>query len=161
MQEAFSLVPSYQVSVDLATGAAIAGKMYCGIRPDGVAFSDIQQLILTMDHIMDEIAFPQSTVEKRTFQKPMGFRLNTSRQQLLEMRRFMADKQAGDQATFIVQVEYRHEAEWQGSVKWVEGEQTREFASTLELIKFLDETGSACQSENAEKAQQEIERVKL
>ena len=138
MQDAFSLVPEYQICIDEAGGSNIAGRYYCGIKPQGEEFNDIQQLILSMDRVMDKISFPQSTVEKRTFEKQNRLRFRAQQDELLEMRRFMADKKPGDKATFVVQVEYRRDAEWQGSVKWVEGEETAEFASTLDLIKFLD-----------------------
>ena len=138
MQDAFSLVPVYQVCIDEAGARNIAGRFYCGMNRQGEEFNDIQQLILSMDKIMDRISFPQSTVEKRTFEKQKNPRFQAQQKELLEMRRFMADKKPGDKATFVVQVEYRRDAEWQGNVKWVEGDQTTEFASTLELIKFLD-----------------------
>lgn len=162
MNETFSLVPNYQVSIDFADGVNISGRMYCGLEKRGFQFNDIQELILKMDDIMNKIVFPQSTVEKRVFGEKERLLFSLSRQDLLEMRKFMADKEKGNQATFVVQVEYRHDAEWQGNVKWVEGEETHEFKSTLDLIKFLDKTGSQCQSEKMEQnAGNKIERKKF
>ncbi len=162
MKEAFSLVPNYQVCIDFADGVNLSGRMYCGLEKRGIEFADIQQLIIAMDDIMNKISFPQSTVEKRAFGDRERLRMNLSRQELLEMRKFMADNEKGKQATFIVQVEYRHNAEWQGNVKWVEGESTHEFASTLDLIKFLDETGTKCRKENTQETEtSEIERKKF
>lgn len=41
-------------------------------------------------------------------------------------------------ATFIVQVQYRQSATWQGQVSWSERGQTKPFRSSLELIRLMD-----------------------
>ncbi|MBC8529389.1 hypothetical protein H8699_08115 [Christensenellaceae bacterium NSJ-44] len=46
--------------------------------------------------------------------------------------------EAGKKATFMVQVQYRENASWQGQITWVEANQTRNFRSALELIKLMD-----------------------
>ncbi len=159
MQETFSLVPIYQVCVDDAGGTGIVGRLYCGLIPKGENFIDIQQLILSMDRIMDKISFPQSTVEKRSFEKKSNLRFQAEQKDLLEMRHFMADKEPGKQATFVVQVEYRHDAEWQGNVKWVEGDKTQKFKSTLDLIKFLDKTSEENLERTGESRNGGIDRI--
>ena len=45
----------------------------------------------------------------------------------------------GEKATFVVQVQFRQNASWQGTVTWAEQNETRHFRSTLELIKLMDE----------------------
>ena len=40
--------------------------------------------------------------------------------------------------TFIIKVQYRQNASWQGTIKWVEGNVEKGFRSTLELIKLMD-----------------------
>ncbi len=44
-----------------------------------------------------------------------------------------------EKPTFIIRVQYRQNASWQGSVQWVEKGMKRNFRSTLELIKLMDE----------------------
>lgn len=44
----------------------------------------------------------------------------------------------GDRATFIVQVQYRQNASWQGKLIWVDKKKTVCFRSVLELIKLMD-----------------------
>ena len=44
----------------------------------------------------------------------------------------------GNKATFIVQVQYRQNATWQGQVTWSERNVTKHFRSALELIKLID-----------------------
>ena len=44
----------------------------------------------------------------------------------------------GEKSTFIVEIKYRENATWQGTVKWVEGGREQNFRSALELIKLID-----------------------
>lgn len=45
----------------------------------------------------------------------------------------------GEKNTFVIQVRCQQNATWQGSVHWVENEQTQHFRSALELIRLMDE----------------------
>jgi hypothetical protein len=44
----------------------------------------------------------------------------------------------GSKNTFVIQVRCQQNASWQGSVHWVESEQTQHFRSALELIRLMD-----------------------
>ena len=50
------------------------------------------------------------------------------------------DKRRSEQGTFIVRIQYRQNATWQGHVTWVEENKTLPFRSALELIKMIDST---------------------
>ena len=50
-----------------------------------------------------------------------------------------AEERSQERNTFVVQVRMQQNATWQGSVHWVEGEQTQHFRSALELIRLMDE----------------------
>ena len=43
-----------------------------------------------------------------------------------------------DKGTFIVKIVNKQNSTWQGSVTWVEEQQTQNFRSALELIKLID-----------------------
>lgn len=45
---------------------------------------------------------------------------------------------AGEKATFVVQIQYRQNATWQGRVVWAEKNEAKQFRSALELIKLID-----------------------
>ncbi|PNV60795.1 hypothetical protein C0033_17575 [Clostridium sp. chh4-2] len=47
-------------------------------------------------------------------------------------------RQSGDKATFVVHVQYRQNATWQGNVMWAENQQSASFRSALELLKLID-----------------------
>ncbi|QHI73906.1 hypothetical protein Ami3637_05035 [Aminipila terrae] len=54
------------------------------------------------------------------------------------MRKFDTGNESGQKATFILQIKFRQNASWQGTVQWVEKKQTLNFRSALELIKIID-----------------------
>jgi hypothetical protein len=67
-------------------------------------------------------------------------------------REELKGRRAG-QATFIVHVQYRQNATWQGQVTWAEKEKIQSFRSALELIKLMDsalDSQSKTGEENAE-----------
>ena len=45
---------------------------------------------------------------------------------------------AGGRATFTVQVTYRQNATWQGTIAWMENKKIQQFRSALEMIKLMD-----------------------
>lgn len=44
--------------------------------------------------------------------------------------------------TFVVQVMYRQNATWQGTIKWLDTGEEKNFRSALELIKLMDDAVS-------------------
>ena len=46
--------------------------------------------------------------------------------------------QKGGKGTFVVQIQYRQHATWQGKVLWAEKNETVPFRSALELLKLID-----------------------
>ena len=54
------------------------------------------------------------------------------------MQRFDIESQKGQKATFILQVKFRQNASWQGTIRWVEKKETVHFRSALEFIKIID-----------------------
>ena len=45
----------------------------------------------------------------------------------------------GEKATFVVNVQFRQNATWQGTVSWSEQKATRRFRSMLELISLMND----------------------
>lgn len=45
---------------------------------------------------------------------------------------------AGEKATFIIQVQFRQNASWQGTITWAEKKKTMRYRSTLEMLKLMD-----------------------
>ena len=47
--------------------------------------------------------------------------------------------QTDDKATFVIHVQFRQNATWQGTIQWVDEKKEQHFRSTLEMLRLLDE----------------------
>ena len=120
------------IAVDNYSNADFSGKLHNPFYAQCIQIKSFQQLIKELDSLMDEIGCPMSGMEKRTFTKN-----STAEERTL----FIADKtqaQRGEVATFAIRIQYRNNASWQGTVKWLEGEAEEYFRSVLELLWLLD-----------------------
>lgn len=120
------------IAVDNYSSTDFSGKLYNPFYEQCVQIKSFQQLIKELDALMDEIGCPMSGMEKRTFTKHSNAVVETM---------FLADKaqaQRGKLATFAIRIQYRNNASWQGTVKWMEGDAEEYFRSVLELFWLLD-----------------------
>lgn len=135
-----SSIPFYRACIDENNNGNISGNLYCGVTPDGVAFNGFEELIFIMENIMDRIKFPQSTMQKRSFDMddcPECLPLNEIQEAQKSMRRYNADDKLGKLATLIIKIQFRQNASWQGLIEWVDRGETFEFESELELIRIF------------------------
>lgn len=66
----------------------------------------------------------------------------------------MAENQKG---TFIVKINHTDNASWQGQVTWADKNITKNFRSTLELIKLMD--GAITSEESHQRKQKTVENM--
>lgn len=119
------------IAVDNYSNSDFSGKLYNMFYKQCIQIKSFQQLIKELDTLMDDIGCPMSGMEKRTFTKRSS----------ADEKMFLTDKtqaQIGKIATFAIRVQYRNNASWQGTVKWMEGEAEEHFRSMLELFWLLD-----------------------
>jgi hypothetical protein len=102
-----------------------------------ICSNSIWDLIKSIENDLSANRFPQSAVQYRTWGAGA-----------VSARRAQASSAGGRQAaagleidgpTFEVRVLYRQNATWQGTVKWMEGRQTRQFRSMNELLSLMDD----------------------
>lgn len=130
------------IAVDYYSNSDFLGKLYNPFYNQCIQIKSFQQLIKELDILMDEIGCPMSGMEKRTFTKRQNTDVSTA---------FLTDKtQApkGEKATFGIRIQYRNNASWQGTVKWMEEDSEEYFRSVLELFWLLD---SALKGEKSDK----------
>ena len=127
------------VCIDNIDGVERSGRFYCYYSKDPIFFRSIHELFRYMERFMNELNFPQSSTELRTYedkqQKPanakrISFTEVSNREQILEQR--------GSIDTLAVYVRYRQNATWQGEVTWAEANKKKSFRSALELIRLID-----------------------
>lgn len=111
------------------------GRLYHCYSREAVPFENEFQLIAKMDDLFEHINYPQAAMKSRQFIE----KENTKTQEAVRvMDKDVVINQSGDQATFIVHVQYRQNATWQGQVVWAEKKITKNFRSALELLKLID-----------------------
>ena len=138
-----SLVPSTVtrtlICVDEVVGGDYSGRLCNPYMERVLEFKSVYGLIRQMDEFFDKIRFPQTTFKSRKFsgeEKAMG------RSPDVEVEKLMADdileNEQGKRATFMVQVQFRQNATWQGTITWAEEKKACRFRSTLEMVKLMD-----------------------
>jgi hypothetical protein len=143
------------VCIDRFNEQDAAGRIYSRISEEPINFSSILQMIEHMDHYYDRVNFPQAANEIRSFNR----NANKKRQETKTRETAMVDiekvtKQRGREGTFIVHVQYRQHATWQGQVVWAEKNKAQKFRSVLELLKLIDDA-----LETSEEPEEEQETI--
>lgn len=123
------------ICVDQSIDDEMSGRLYHCYEKDYVKFSNSLQLIKLMESLFDQISFPQSSTESRYFVEPER-KMVPKPAKVADQEEIIAH--TGKAATFVVYVQFRQKATWQGEVTWVEQKITKQFVSTLEFIKLLD-----------------------
>ena len=124
------------LQLDIKSPTAFAGMAYSLFYRRCVAFDSVEEMLFALEELFDTLRCPQSTVQTRTF-----FVHNEAAKKMKAMDAsetmdtIMANKQ---KATFVINVLYRQNASWQGTINWLNEGKTQSFRSTLELIRLMD-----------------------
>lgn len=126
------------ICVEKSINGEIAGEFYCCYLDKPQKFDNIVQLLRSMEQFYNLISFPQSAVQLRNFAgAKFGSALGMISEKPVLDRNYMIERR-GACATFLVYVQYRQNATWQGTVLWAESGRREEFKSALELIMIID-----------------------
>ena len=123
------------ICVDEYDHHSVLGRIYYPENEKPVHFNEIGRLFIEIDRILDEIHFPESSTSGRSFKVPIQNRLKSKEKASMKK---MKIQQKGGKGTFVVQVQFRQHATWQGKVLWAEKNETVNFRSALELLKLID-----------------------
>ncbi|MBC8571438.1 hypothetical protein [Zongyangia hominis] len=129
------------VCIDRFENTEISGRLNNPYMEHAIPFDGVIDMITKMEKILDAVTFPLSSVRYRSFED--ADKIVTTWMPKREVLRYYEDdifsNKKGMLATFLVQVQYRHNATWQGYVRWLEETKAQNFRSTLELIKLLSD----------------------
>ena len=140
------------VCVDRHANGDMSGRMYHFYRRDALPFQSAGDLVMKMDHFYDALNFPQAAVVTRGFRTKTVNRIDRNRDKCQGAEEMEQHK--GDIATFVVHVQYRQNATWQGKVVWTDENRECNFRSALELIKLMDNAMDTAETQKiAEPAQ--------
>ena len=125
----YDLFRTTVVCVDGYENKVPVGRWYNSQYETGATFHGVMELMLSLESMLEEVKFPQSFSNRRTF-RPAGD--STAKSAAAD-----AVKE-GKKATFALRILFRQNASWQGSVFWYEGKQEESFRSLLELLVLMD-----------------------
>lgn len=94
-----------------------------------IPFSNLMELLLTVEQLLDERQSPQQCMRPRIFDVPARWP---------PPRTSPCTGHGAVLATFTLRILFRQNASWQGSICWLERGVEAQFRSALELIGLLD-----------------------
>ena len=119
---------SIQVCVDRYTDRVPQGRLRCAAWEGDEPFVGLMDFFRKTEELIDEALPQQAFTVMRSFGGPAA-----------RMERVLsACGDAGKLATFQIRILFRQNASWQGSVTWLERDQTESFRSALELAFLMD-----------------------
>ena len=136
---------SYQISwyapnfinmcIDNINDGELSGRIYHCYSKEPWKFTNILQLIELADDFFDRLEFPQASTSARSFTSTQ-FSVVDRLDKVQSPEDFIENR--GQKGTFFLNVRYRQNSSWQGSVTWVEEQREQHFRSALELLKLID-----------------------
>lgn len=130
------------VCIDDCTNGVLSGRLYNQAFENAKSFNCLMDFLIEMEHLLDEMKFPQSFLQVRTFQK------TERRSNDISLDK---DNMQGKCATFSIRVLFRQNASWQGFVTWLENGEEISFRSVLELLMLINSVTCGERAENAPK----------
>lgn len=94
-------------------------------------FRNLTQLLFLIEDMQDTLCYPQKGMESRSFKKESAGPLKHPAAE-------PPPPTTEALATFKINILFRQNASWQGSVVWMEKELESQFRSALELVMLMD-----------------------
>jgi len=125
------------------------GELSSKYYEEPFTFTNLMSMIEMMETTFDTKGFPEKHLLPRTFGKAKR-RLRKheldlpavakERSTVKETAESTEQQQTTEKTcTFEISVRFRHNAEWQGSIIWIEKERTKRFSSIIELFRQINE----------------------
>jgi len=131
----------------------ISGIFYHSYSREGSVFTDLGQLLFSMEKLFNELSFPYPSTNERHFPgadstcapEPAKTGASKNAKQYtgpMKREKIMKDEELlmkhGDLGSFIIRVQHRQNSSWQGRITWVEKNQTLYFRSVWEMMKLIE-----------------------
>jgi len=121
----------------------LQGRLDSEFFEEPFEFSSLVRMIEMMETTFDTKGYPEKQLLPRTFGKAK----KRMRKNELDLHAYMANLPAERTETeakpatcsFYISVRFRHNAEWQGQINWIEKEKTEKFSSIVDMVKLIDE----------------------
>lgn len=121
---------TYVVTITSYADKRLCGELYSASMDRAFRFDSLMQLLLLMEALMDQGNYPQRGMEPRAFRT----------EQSISLLQTGTPKTGGPAlASFKIDVLFRQNASWQGSIVWSEHQLESHFRSVLELLGLMDD----------------------
>lgn len=114
------------------------GRLYHCYRQKPIIFQNEHQMISEMEDFMNCLNYPQASNQIRSFHPEEKHTPKAEMQPVINGEQIVQER--GKLATFIVHVQYRQNATWQGKAICAETGDQQKFLSVMELLKIMDNT---------------------
>ncbi len=125
------------VCISSYENSEIGGKIYPYYGDEVLSFNNTIAFCNALDEVFDKRNFPQKAFDYRTFKNNKEISGGKTAENGNMRMNFITEK--GEKGTFVIHVQFRQNATWQGNVQWLEKNKKQNFRSALELIKLIDE----------------------
>lgn len=126
------------IAADNSKFSEISGSWFSPYMKGKKKFCSCFQLISQVNSLYDENSFPQSSTALRSLSNEKTKHESMKKGVRKTMDDSIFSQKKGEKATFIVQVLFRQNSTWQGSIKWLETGDETKFRSTMELVNMMD-----------------------
>jgi len=132
------------VGVHVFSGGQPSGTLRASGGGEALPFHGLMEMMFAMECMLDSMNFPQAYFEYRSFSGKCAAltekkKQNEVRESMEGMEKEFMDDEKTPRSTFVVNVLFRQNATWQGTINWVDKKQTKRFRSSLELMRLIDE----------------------
>jgi len=122
-------VRTFLIYIDSYDNNIPVGRLYNPHFDEKYKFESLTQLLLKIEQSLDVENMPQASQQVRTFCPSSIIRINSWEESYSD---------SGKLATFDIEVLFRRNASWQGSIMWLEEGKKQNFRSVLELIVLIN-----------------------
>jgi hypothetical protein len=128
----------FAVYVDCAIKNEAAGFVVHCVENNAWRYDNISGLLKLCEKILNNADYPQPTHLFRKLEGKSGSEVK-QRKGIESMAVNISDIKFNNEPTFLIKINYRQNASWQGTIKWLETNTEKNFRSALELIKLMDD----------------------
>lgn len=122
-------VRSFLIYIDSYDHGVPVGQFRNPCRGETAQFQSLTQLLMKLEQSLNLENIPQAFHKVRTFLPFPGYWLDAPDEDR---------PKRGKMSSFAVQIRFRRNASWQGTITWIDKNKTQNFRSVLELIVLLN-----------------------
>lgn len=127
--------------VYLSGTSVCAGILESSYLGKSISFRNEIEFLFAVDSLMNQIGGPQESFMPRNFfnHSRRKWTVRKAELNMAEDTNKIIPIKADTKATFVIDVQYRQHASWQGTITWAEKGETRRFRSVLEMLRLMSE----------------------